>query len=329
MHPDFNLRDDLRTNKAFIASEITHLEKARANEYRDTFRAKLLIQGKKPGGAWSKLGKLRCPRDPIHRLKSPNSNPPQFERHLKRMARVARNYDENLQNEGINYNLSQDEHENKTRTFLKHIPKEQTIPEERATPMNWPVREEQVKEAIRTSKNGSATGMDGCPYELWKKLVNEHEIRTKKNAPSFDITKTLTEIFQDIQINGIDTRTTFTLGWMCPIYKKKDPTEISNYRPITLLNTDYKLLTKVLALQLMEEAQNIVHEDQAGFIPKRSIFNHIRLAKAIINYAEIAEEDGAIIVLDQEKAYDKIRHDYLWITLRAFGIPAPFICTVQ
>ena len=64
-HPDFDLRDDLRTNEAFIASEITHLEKARANEYRDTFRAKLLIQGEKPGGAWSKLGKLRRPRDPI------------------------------------------------------------------------------------------------------------------------------------------------------------------------------------------------------------------------------------------------------------------------
>jgi hypothetical protein len=98
----------------------------------------------------------------------------------------------------------------------------------------------------------------------------------------------------------------FTLGWMCPIYKKKDPTEISNYRPITLLNTDYKILTKIMATQLMKEAQKLVHEDQAGFIPKRLIFNHIRLARAIINYAEIAEEDGAIIALDQEKAYDKI-----------------------
>jgi hypothetical protein len=48
------------------------------------------------------------------------------------------------------------------------------------------------------SKNGSATGMDGCPYKLWKKLVNEHETRTKKNVSSFNITKTLTEILQDI-----------------------------------------------------------------------------------------------------------------------------------
>jgi hypothetical protein len=55
----------------------------------------------------------------------------------------------------------------------------------------------------------------------------------------------------------------------------------------------------------------MIHEDQAGFIPKRSIFNHIRLAKAIINYAKITEENGAIIALDQEKAYDHIYHDYL------------------
>jgi len=116
---------------------------------------------------------------------------------------------------------------------------------------------------------------------------------------------------------------------MCPIYKKKDPNEISNYRPITLLNTDYKILTKIMALQLMERAQTMIHEDQAGFILKRSIFNHIRLARAIITYVELAEEDGAIIALDQEKAYDKIRHDYLWITLKTFSIPQFFIRTVQ
>jgi hypothetical protein len=62
---------------------------------------------------------------------------------------------------------------------------------------------------------------------------------------------------------------------MCPIYKKKDPTEISNYRPITLLNTDYKLLTKVLAIQLMKPIHLLVHPNQPGFIRKRLIFDHI------------------------------------------------------
>jgi hypothetical protein len=73
----------------------------------------------------------------------------------------------------------------------------------------------------------------------------------------------------------------------------------------------------------------LIHEDQAGFIPRRSIFNHIRLARSIISYAEVMEEDGAIIALDQEKAYDKIRHDYLWRTLESFNIPQTFIKTIQ
>ena len=116
---------------------------------------------------------------------------------------------------------------------------------------------------------------------------------------------------------------------MCPLYKKKDRTEISNYRPITLLNTDYKILTKVLALQLVEEIQNMLHQDQTGFVPGRSIFNNIRLASTIIEYAELTESNGAIMALDQEKVYDKIRHDYLWKTLERFNVPHTFVRTVQ
>ena len=74
---------------------------------------------------------------------------------------------------------------------------------------------------------------------------------------------------------------------------------------------------------------NTVHPDQAGFIPGCSIFNHIQLAKAILNYAEVTEENSAIVALDQEKPYDKIRHNYLWKTLEAFHLPQPFICTIQ
>ena len=136
-------------------------------------------------------------------------------------------------------------------------------------------------------------------------------------------------MLRDIQQNGVDEDTQFALGWMCPIYKKKDKTEISNYRPITLLNTDYKLLTKILALQLKDHITSLIHTDQAGFIPKRSIFHHIRLANTIIDFAEVTEVDGAIIALDQEKAYDKVRHNYLWDTLNAFNLPETFVNTVK
>src|SRR6266851_2920321 len=81
--PNLDERDDLQTEEAFLASEITHLKKAQMNLSKDTFKAKLMHHGEKPGGIWSKLGKVRRPRDPIYRLKTPNANPPQFERQTK------------------------------------------------------------------------------------------------------------------------------------------------------------------------------------------------------------------------------------------------------
>ena len=96
-----------------------------------------------------------------------------------------------------------------------------------------------------------------------------------------------------------------------------------------LLNSDYKILTKALAIQLIDDIGSMVHPNQAGFIPKRSIFNQIRLAKMILSYAKVTEENRAIIALDQEKAYDKIRHDYLWATLDKFDIPPTFSKTVK
>lgn len=171
--------------------------------------------------------------------------------------------------------------------------------------------------------------MDGCPYELWKTLNHHHPERADKNKPTFDIVETLMKVFQDIQTHGLDKRMNFAIGWMCPIYKKKDRTEISNYWPITLLNTDYKLLTKVMVHQLLDNIKQMVHLDQANLIPKHSIFNHIRLATTIIKYAELTNKDGAIVALDQEKAYDKVWHNYLWATLEKFNIPQIFIRTVK
>ena len=128
-----------------------------------------------------------------------------------------------------------------------------------------------------------ATRCDGCPYKLWKELDKKYNKAKYQGKVGFDIVGTLTSLFTDIQSFGMVNNLDFVSRWMCPIYKKKDPPEISNYRPITLLNMDYKLLTKTLALQLIKPIHKLIHLDQVGFIPKHLIFNHIRLAPTIIN----------------------------------------------
>jgi len=245
------------------------------------------------------------------------------------MAEIAQNHHDSIQNDDIDPDENPEDYKTLLDDVLNEIPMSQRLEEPDRTNMSWKATEDQISAALRWTKDGTATGLDGCPYKLWKALEKRHNNLRHKNTPSFDIIKSLTYLFQDIQEHGIDDRTNFTTGWMCLLFKKKDPTDIGNYRPITLLNTDYKLLTKVLAIQLLDHVSQLIHLDQAGFIPNRLIFDHIRLAKVILNYAEITEEDGAILALDQEKAYNKIRHNYLWKTLEAFHLPQPFTKTVQ
>jgi hypothetical protein len=177
------------------------------------------------------------------------------------MAKLTCDYHKNLQREGINSSENREMYNQKINELLQEIPDTQKLKEPAMSPMNWEANRMHIEKAIHLAKSASAPGMDGCPYKLWKKLKEAYDEAIRKNKPGFDIIDTFTTLFNDIQRHGVDARMNFSLGWMCLIYKKKDPTDISNYCPITLLNTDYKLLTKVLALQLTELAQHLIHLD--------------------------------------------------------------------
>ena len=61
-----------------------------------------------------------------------------------------------------------------------------------------------------------------------------------------------------------------------------------------------------------------------GFIPGRDICDQVRLARLMAHYAEVTEQNGLLIALDQEKASDKITHDYLQHTLETYNLPESF-----
>jgi hypothetical protein len=84
-----NTNDNLRSHKAFLTSQLRQLQKKKMKNSTDLMRAKMVIQGEKMGGIWSAQGKEKKPRNPIHKLKIPNVNPPQYECHSKRMAELA------------------------------------------------------------------------------------------------------------------------------------------------------------------------------------------------------------------------------------------------
>ncbi|CAM2106042.1 unnamed protein product [Caretta caretta] len=101
--------------------------------------------------------------------------------------------------------------------------------------------------------------------------------------------------------------------------KKGDLRDLRNWRPVSLLSTDYKIVAKAISLRLGSVMADVVHPDQTYTVPGRSIFDNLFLVRDLL---ELGRRDGlsfALLSLDQEKAFDRVDHGYLLSTLQAFG----------
>jgi len=104
-------------------------------------------------------------------------------------------------------------------------------------------------------------------------------------------------------------------GVITLLFKKGDGTKLQNWRPITLLNTDYKILTKALSNRLKQVLPYIIHTDQTACIPGRTINNNLRLIQDVITYANETNKPLALITIDQLKAFNRVSHTFLFKTL--------------
>ena len=317
--------DDRLLMGSKLRERINTLRQSIHDSTRDRTHLKIRIESESPtSGLWAKSGKEKKARDVISELKALDS-PPDNPRYISRssdMADLARSYYDNLQQKDLSPPDARNE-------AIDHVLNKinVSLPEDEIARLDQKITFEEVSSTLKNLPNGKATGLDGLPYEFWKWL-GPIPIKRADGDPS-NFNECLHEVFLDIQHHGVVPDTNFTKGWICPLYKKKDRRDITNYRPITLLNSDYKLLTKILALHLASATPHIIHENQAGFIPGRVITDQIRLTQMILHYAEATEENGVIVALDQEKAYDKIAHDYLWLTLEKYSLPPSFIDTIK
>ncbi len=111
--------------------------------------------------------------------------------------------------------------------------------------------------------------------------------------------------------------------------KKGDLQLIKNWRPVSLLCTDYKLLSKVLASRLSKVMEQVVHPDQTYCVPGRLISDNIVLIRDLLEISKLFDLKMGIVSIDQEKAFDRVEHKYLWETLIAFGFTPGFINKIK
>ena len=111
-------------------------------------------------------------------------------------------------------------------------------------------------------------------------------------------------------------------------FKKEDRSDLKFYRPISLLNVDVKIITKTLALRLGRVLPSIISNDQTC-IPGRNIASNLHTLNDIVKYANSKNIEAAIVFLDQEKAFDRVDHQFLMKTLKHLNFGDYFISWIE
>lgn len=197
-------------------------------------------------------------------------------------------------------------------SFFNNLGLTNTLTEDEKLICDAPITQEEVLSVISQLKSNRSPGVDGITAEFYREFA-------ELLAPF------LFKVFSESVANKI-LPVTLTQGLITLIPKpKKDLLFIDNWRPITLLNNDYKLFALIFAQRFKKVLDSIIDENQSGFMSNRHIFNNIRLVLDLIDYSYLIKEDSFIFFLDFFKAFDTVEHSFIFKSLHKFGF-GPYFC---
>jgi ribonuclease HI/exonuclease III len=118
-------------------------------------------------------------------------------------------------------------------------------------------------------------------------------------------------------------------AFLALIPKEKGAKQLPRFRPISLCNTGYKIITKIIANRLKKMLPRLIPENQGGFVHGRQILDNIILVQEAIHSSYTKKEKGMAIKLDLANAFDRVRHDFLFAVMQRFGFDQQFINWVK
>ena len=111
--------------------------------------------------------------------------------------------------------------------------------------------------------------------------------------------------------------------------KDRDKRFIKNWRPISLLNVDSKIISKALSEKLKEVLPDLISSQQTAYVKNRHIGESGRLISDIIEITKIRKIGGFLVTMDIEKAFDSLDHNFLISTLEKYGFGQNFILWIK
>jgi hypothetical protein len=168
-----------------------------------------------------------------------------------------------------------------------------------------------ILDAIRALPKGKAPGHDGVPMEFFHEFADE-------------VALTLLQAFTAMLREGA-TSVHINKGLITLIPKSGDRAKLSNWRPITLLGSIYKVLAKTFVGRIQATFPEIIRPNQTVFVEGRSILDNVFMAQEALAWAEESDQDLVLLLLDFEKAFDRIKWGFLFKALAKLGFSATWV----
>ena len=159
---------------------------------------------------------------------------------------------------------------------------------------------------LETFKDNNSPGEDGFTAKFYKHFFN---------LVGSDLINSLNQAFVVGELSISQRRGVITL------ITKEDSNllDLQNWRPITLLNIDYKIASKTLGKRIENVLPKLVHSDQTGFMKGRYIGENIRLINDVMEYTMEEKKGGILVSLDFKKAFDTLEWQFIKKILELFN----------
>ncbi|GJS62972.1 RNA-directed DNA polymerase, eukaryota [Tanacetum coccineum] len=176
---------------------------------------------------------------------------------------------------------------------------------EQATSLETPISIDEIKSAVWACGENKSPGPDGFTFEFFRRF--------------WDVIGTdfclAVKWFFDHNMFAKGCNSSF----ITLIPKINDPKFVNEYRPICLIGSLYKVVTKILAIRLGSVIDNLISEVQSAFLPKRQILDGPFVINEVLSWCKHKRRQAMIFKVDFAKAYDSVRWDFLDDVLLSFG----------
>ena len=287
-----------KTRIDFLESELRAMNLMQNEAVKIRSRARWLEEGEKPTKYFFTLGSTRKEKNTIKVIYNADGHEVVTQQEIE--AAHKEFYSKLYSQEPVDPQIQ--------REFLSKV--EISLNDQDVNSCECPLSTDEISRAVRGLSQGKTPGSDGLPLEFYVKFWDQLcPILLQLYNFSFDQGSLSPSMQESV------TRL---------IFKKEDPKHLKNWRPISLLNVDYKILSKALTNRLSKVLASIVNEDQTCSVPGRAIFDNLALFRDTLDYINFTNETGILVSLDQEKAFDRVDRTFLSNALKKFGFGAVF-----